>query len=224
MKKNEILKLLYVSKDYGKLKEICRKEHTPWLMGILAKVLFNEKKYTEAAEIYFKQGKMYESGYCLLLSGDLKNAKKIWYSLPNTTPVIEWGKALLGFLEKRPTEPPTYFQIRNFLEQDLDELLSANLITYAENLINSIDKLAEINAESYKYMARVLTNHKYYNVAKTFLEHSKSIFYQDPETHFLLGKIYLQKGNKTAAKESLSKAIELNNGYFPARRLLETIK
>lgn len=223
MNKNEILNLLYVTKDYDKLKKICSKKKDRWHQTILAKTLFNQGNYKDAAKIFFNLKMFYESGYSLLLQGDIYNAKRLWKNLEDTSPLAQWGKALLGFIEKKPSFLPSYFQIRNFLEQDLDALLSNNLISYAENLINSIDTLAQINSESYKYIARVLFNHSYYDIAKNFLEQSKSIYYKDPETHFLLGKIFLIKHDITNAKNALNTAIEVNGDYFPAKKLLENI-
>ena len=224
MKKNEILKLLYVTKDYTKLKKICSKHEDPWHKNVLAKVFFNEQKYTDAAKLFYNMKMFYESGYCLLMQGDFFNAKRLWDKLDDSKPIYLWGKSLLGFIEKKPEQLPTYFQIRNFLEQDLDALLTANLTTYAENLINSIDILAQINSESYKYMARVLFNHKYFDISKNFLEQSKDIYYKDPETHFLLARIYLEKNDTQEAKKALNTAIEVNEDYFPARNLLLKIK
>lgn len=224
MKKNEILKLLYVTKDYPKLRKICSKREDDWCKSVLAKSFFNEENYKEAAKIFYQQKMFYESGYCLLLQGDLFNAKRLWMSLDDSTPIIGWGKSLIGFIEKNPVKTPTYFQIRNFLEQDLDALLRANLISYAENVINSIDVMAQVNSESYKYMARVLFNHNYFDIAKNFLNQSKEIYYKDPETHFLLGKIHLEKGNFDEAKNALEAAIEVNEGYFPAKKLLAKLK
>lgn len=225
MKKNEILKLLYVTKDYPRLKKICaRHREDDWYKEILAKVLFNEQKYNEAAKLFYQMKMFYESGYCLLMQGDLFNTKRLWDALDDSKPIYTWGKSLLGFIEKKPTEMPTYFQVRNFLEQDLDALLTAKLNSYAENLVNSIDLIAQVNSEAYKYMARVLYNHKYFDISKSFLEQSKDICYKDPETHFLLAKIHLDKNETEKAKTSLNEAIRVNEDYFPAKNLLQKIK
>lgn len=224
MNKREILNLLYKEKAYPKLEKICAKNSDAWHMKILAKALFNEKKYNEAAKIYYQLNMLYETGYCLLLQGDLYNARMLWESLKDDSPIINWGKSLLGFIEKKPLQLPSYFQIRNFLEQDLDALLSSNLTQYAENLVNSIDVLAQINSESYKFVARVLFNHGYLDIAKNFLEQSKDIYYQDPETHFLIAKIYMQKKSIPEAIEALTKTLEVKPEYFPAEKLLAKIK
>lgn len=225
MKKSEILKLLYISKDYSRLKRICsRHKEDPWYNEILAKVLLSEKNYVDAAKLYYELKMFYEAGYCLLMQGDLYNTKRLWEQLGDEKPVYSWGRALIGFIEKKPVQMPTYFQIRNFLEQDLDSLLGANLIDYAENLINSIDMLVQVNSESYKYMARVLYNYKYYDIALSFLEQSKDIYYKDPETHFLIAKIYLEKYDSEAAKTALNNALSVNEGYFPAKNLLAKLK
>lgn len=224
MNKNEILKLLYAEKNYSKLKKICTKNDDDWYKNILAKVLFNEKEYSEAAKIYYQLKMPYETGYCLLMQGDLYNTKRFWEPLKEDSPIINWGKSLLGFIEKKPTQQPTYFQIRNFLEQDLDALLNSNLTQYAENLVNAIDTLSQINSESYKFIARVLLNHGYLDISKNFLEHSKEIYYGDPETHFLIAKIYIQKKCIPEAIESLKKTLEVKPEYFPAEKLLSKIK
>lgn len=224
MNKKEILKLLYRSNNYPKLKKLCKAKKDIWYKHILAKVYFFEKDYESSFEIYKSINMPYEAGYCKLLSGDINSAKKYWLQLEDESPIINWGKSLLGLIEKDVKLLPTYFQIRNFLEQDLDTLLDANLIDYAENLVNSADILAQVNSETYKYIARVLLNHGYIDIAKNFLEQSKEIYYKDPETHFLIAKINLQKKLDVEAKVSLKTTLEINPEYFPAKKLLEQIK
>ena len=49
------------------------------------------------------------------------------------------------------------------------------------------------------------------------------IWYKDPESHFILGEIYLKEKEKEKAKTALRKALEVEKEYYPAELKLKSI-
>ena len=95
-----------------------------------------------------------EQAYLALLGDDLVVAKRIFSNIDS--PRARWGKALVGILSGYVEQYPSYFEIRNFLEIDLDFLLKNKKIDYIEFLLGAIEIFISINQESYKYVARVM--------------------------------------------------------------------
>ncbi len=223
MNRKELLTRFYVDKDYDKLKSVLRDSADISEHDILARIFIEEKNYTKAAEIYFNAGMLYEYGRCQLLCGNLAETKKIWSVLKTDDPAVHWGKSLLEFIDLYVMHIPTFFQIRAFLEVDLDALLQANLISYCENIANGAHLLAQNNPESYKFIGRVFVNNKYFELAELFLKKAKDVCYVDPEIHFLLAKCYLNKNDIKRAKEALKISMDKGYGYYPAKKLLNEI-
>ena len=121
-------------------------------------------------EDYFRKNKLYlELGYCELLKGNLENSKKLFANISNYNPRAHWALRMIQFIEGYVTFLPTYFEIRNFLELDIDLLLKANKIEWVENIINGDDLFYSVNSESYKFIARVLMYDDYPEIAKIYL-------------------------------------------------------
>ena len=70
-------------------------------------------------------------------------------------------------------------------------MLKNEKISYVELLLGSVDILADINQETYKYVARTMFENRLYKSAREYLEKSKDLFYGDPELHFLFAKYYI---------------------------------
>ena len=155
-----------------------------------------------------------EHAYTALISGDLKTSQAVFESLDS--PRARWGKAFVDILNGYIEEYPTYFEIRNFLEIDLDFLLKNERIDYVEQVLGSLDILININQESYKYVARVMFENRLYKVAKEYLEKSKNIFYNDPELHFLFAKYYLKMREYESADYHLNECLKILPDYYPA--------
>lgn len=224
MNRFQILKIIFAKKDYTLAEKLCTTNVSDDSLKMLARVLFFEKKY-ERAEILFKKLHMFaEYGYCKLFQNDKKSADKVWFAMKDDSPLVMWAKALSGYIEKEQKYEPTFFQIRNFYESDLDTLLSLNMTKYAENLINSIQYFADINPEVYKFTARVLYNHGYYALAEKFLETAKEWVYDDTELHVIEAQVRLAKNQKYAAIKSLENALDISPSYFPAKKMLANIK
>lgn len=224
MNRNEILKIIYVQKDFPLAEKLCASKQSDDSLLMLARVLFFERKY-ERAEVLFKKLHYFtECGYCRLFQGDKKGAGIIWQAIEDNSPLIMWAKALLGYIDKKQTRIPTFFQIRNFYECDLETLLSLNYTKWAENLINSIQYFSDINPEVYKFTARVLYNHRYFELAEKFLNAAKDYVYDDTELHFIEAQLRLAQNKKYAAIQSLQTVLEISPTYYPAKKLLDDIK
>ncbi len=224
MKKTEILKVIYEQKDYSLAEKLCLVHHEEEYIILLARVLFYSYRF-ERAEILFKKLHMFtEFGYCRFFQDDKKSADIIWNAIEDNSPLIMWAKALSGYVEKRQIRIPTFFQIRNFYESDLEMLMTLKMMKYAENLINSIQFFSEINPEVYKFTARVLLNHKYYEIAEKFINAGKNCVYDDTELHFIEAQLRLAQNRKSDAIKSLSTLLEFSPSYYPAKKLMENIK
>ena len=158
-----------------------------------------------------------EHAYLAILDDDLESAGAVFESIDS--PRARWGTSLVqilnGFLERFPT----YFEIRNFLEIDLDFLLKNEKISYVEQVLGSLDILSGINQEIYKYAARVMFENKFYNSAKDYLKKSQDIFYQDPELHFLYAKYYIREREYKKANSHLDECLKFIPDYYPAKKL-----
>lgn len=170
---------------------------------------------------FFKQNEyVLEYAYCQLCLGDAESAKSEFKKIASTDFRADWGLKLIQFIQGYVEIAPSYFQIRNFLEIDLNLLIQAGQAGFVENIINGADIFYSINPESYKFIARVMLNNDFINVALYYLNQAKDKFYYDPEMHFMLANCYVKTGDLLQAKESLKLCLSILPGYFPARTLL----
>ncbi len=218
-----IKELYYIKKDYSEIKDILKSYSDSRSFIILGKILLQEKNLDEAYN-YFSKAK-YDIGcaYCKFIDGNLNEALKIIENSNNDFVFLNWLKQLIYIIKQDRKVHPTYFQIRNFYEQDLGILFMYKKYDLIEKIINNSEYLANFNSEIYKYNARVLYDNGYTNKVEWLLKKSLNIYYNDPETHYLLGEYYLNSNNKKGAKEAYQKAIEVNDGYYPAEKKLKEL-
>lgn len=162
----------------------------------------------------FKQRSV-ESAYLSILNDDLQTASAIFNSLDS--PRARWGVILVSVLEGFLKVYPTYFDIRNFLEIDLDFLIKNEKIDYIEQLLGVLDFFSKINQETYKYAARVMYENKYYKVAREYMEKSKKVFYNDPELHFMFAKYFYETRDYSEANFYINECIKILPDYYPAK-------
>lgn len=183
-----------------------------------AKKLFLSGDFS--SETFFKQnGFMLEYGYCRLLSGDVEDARSAFIEVAENDFRADWGLKLIQFIKGYVLIVPSYFQIRNFLEIDLDLLLRARQPQFVENIINGADLFYSINPESYKFISRVMLYNDFTEVALYYLTKAKEKFYHDPEMHFMLANCYIKIGEKSLAKESIKNCLAILPEYSPAKKL-----
>ena len=178
-----------------------------------------------SVENYFKQNNfILEYGYCKLLQGEISEAENILQELKDIDFRAGWAVKLIGIIYNEIKTLPSYFQIRNFLEIDLNLLLKAEQVVFVENIINSSDVLASVNPESYKFIARIMQNNDFLDVAMYYLIKAKSKFYYDPEMHLMLANCYLSQGNSKLAEESAQNCLRILPEYVPAKKFLLMLK
>lgn len=224
MNKKEIENLFYIKKDYSKIKELLKNSEESWSFVILGKIFLKELDVQSAYKYFLKAGKMFECGYCKFISGNLSEAKSILSPIKEKYPNANWVLFLINLVQDKVSNIyPTYFQIRNFYEQDIEMLFKLGQHEIIEKIIGKISCFEVFNKEIYKYTARVLYNNNYNSQAEKFLKKSLEIYYKDPETHYLLGELYLKENKKYLAKQEFIKADEVNQGYIPAVAKLKEI-
>lgn len=224
MNKEYISKLFYEDEDYTNAALYAVKERDRWSNVIFAKSLLFQGRLDDAY-FEFRQLKMdYEAGYCQLMKGFLFLAEKIWNSSYPDAFDISWGLSLLSFLNGDRIKYPLYFQIRSFLEQDINMFFKIGKNDYVNKLIEHADVFARINPESYKFFGRVLFHNQKYDSAREFLKLSLDVCFKDPETHFLIAGLHVLDKNFPSARKSLKTAIDVSGGYYPAEIMLREIK
>ena len=185
-----------------------------------AKNLFLSGDLDSNLENFFEQNNfMLEFAYCKLLSGDLETAEKTFGEISSQDLRGDWGKKLIQFINGYISQVPSYFQIRNFLEIDLNLLLQAGKAEYVENIINGSDLFYSINPESYKFIARVMLNNDFTDVALYYLNKAKDKFFYDPEMHLMLAHCYIRRDEKDKAREAIKHCLSILPEYFPAKKI-----
>lgn len=171
-------------------------------------------------EINFKSRSI-EHAYLAILNDDLKTAGAVFESIES--PRAHWGKTLTDILNGYLERYPTYFEIRNFYEIDLDFLIKNEKFSYVEQLLGALELLSTINQESYKYAARVMYENKLYKAALKYMEKSQQIFYKDPELHFMYAKYYYNDRDYINADFHIEECLKIIPEYFPAKEFKKTL-
>ena len=163
-----------------------------------------------------------EHGYLLILNDDLDAAIRVFSDLDS--PRAKWALVLISILKGFLDKYPTYFQIRNFYEIDLDFLLKNEKIGYVEQLLGALEIFSSINQEVYKYAARVMYENKLYSAALKYINKSYKIYYNDAELHFMLAKYYLRVNDFEHADFYINECLNLIPEYYPALVLKRQIE
>ena len=164
-----------------------------------------------------------EYGYCKLLSGFTEEAKKIFNTAAKYDFRANWAEKLIQFINGQVYDMPSYFQIRDFLEIDLNMLIRAQKPFFVENIINGADLFYSVNQESYKFIARVLLFNDFDEIALHYLLKAKDKFYYDPEMHLMLANCYTKTGSNFLARQSLNNCLGILPNYLPAKKLISEL-
>lgn len=183
---------------------------------MLGKIALLEKDLKNAYKYFNNAESIYGCSYCNFLNQNFKEAKTLLKIAKNITPAGNWLLVLINLIEDTQEEYPTYFQIRNFYEQDMEMLFLYKRLNIIEKILKRNQYLENFNKEIYKYSGRILLNNELYDISEQLLKRSLNIYYKDPETHYLLGELYIIKNNITKAKEEFTTAIKVNKDYIPA--------
>ncbi len=161
-----------------------------------------------------------EAAYCCLVLDETEKAEEFFNKAKTYDNRACWGLFLLQMITGEIKSSPTYFQIRNFLELDLNILLLYCKGDYVENIIKYADYMAYYNPECYKFIGRVFWANGFIPAAKFFLRRAKDKFYQDPELHYLIAYIaYYEDKNLEQCQKSINTCLELLPEYAPAKNL-----
>jgi tetratricopeptide (TPR) repeat protein len=163
-----------------------------------------------------------EHAYLAIINEDLQSADAVFANLDS--PRARWGRSLVSILKGFMTTYPTYFEIRNFLEIDLDFLLKNNKIDYVEQCLGALEVLSTINQETYKFAARVMLENKLFSAALKYMDKSKQIYYNDPELQFMYAKYYLDAQRYKDAYFYINECLKLLPTYYPALVMKERIE
>lgn len=173
---------------------------------------------------FAENGYLLELGYCYLLTDDLERAHDIFEKAREYDKRANWALFMTNLFMNKPADYPTYFELRNFLEIDLNILITAAKGEYVENLISYADFFCTINPEVYKYLGRVFLNNDLEQYGYFFLKRAKDYFYNDPELHYILAEYFYNKNDYAEAQKSLSSCLGILPEYFPAKRMMKKIQ
>lgn len=168
-------------------------------------------------------GFMLENAYCQLINSNLEEAKKCFKSVEDADSRAKWGLFMISMIENDVKTYPTYFELRNFLEIDLNILIHYFKGYYVENIVRYADFMFTINPEVHKFIGRVLYNNDFLEQAMFFLDRARNYFYNDPELHYLLGFIYFNNKDYEKSQKALNDCLTILPEYFPAIDLTRKI-
>ena len=171
---------------------------------------------------YFKDnGFNLEYGYCLMLDGNLSEAEIEFRKIDSLR--SDWAIKLIPFMKGYVEVLPTYFQIRNFLEIDINLLLLAKQNDFVAYILGGADLLYSVNCESYKFISRVLMNNGLFGSSKTYLDKAKNSTYNDPELHFMYCHYYIHNNEYNKALEAINNCLSILPEYYPAKKIKEAL-
>lgn len=180
-------------------------------------------KIDDCQQFFVKNGNMLELAYARLLCEDVEGAKKLFSAIENNDIRAHWALFMISLIEGEAQEYPSYFELRNFLEIDLNILITYYKGDYVEKIIRYADYMYTINPEVHKFIGRVLYNNGLVEQGLFFLNRAKSYFYHDPELHYLLGYIYFSRGKLDEAQKALENGLRILPEYYPTENLLKNI-
>lgn len=184
------------------------------------------------AKIFFaKHGYELEAAYCKLVDDDLKGAKQKFLKLKDRDLRADFAYKIVNILQtpQEKTEDynlekmPKFFQLRNFLETDLNILIIHHKGDYVQKLCQFANVFASVNTETYKYFSRAFFFNNYIDFALEFALKAKNYFYNDAELHYHLALIMLAKHDKQNAVNYCKSCLAIAGGYYPAQHLLNIL-
>lgn len=172
--------------------------------------------------IFFKDNNYtLEYGYSLILSGNLQEAERVLRKIESLR--ADWAVKLIPFMKGYVEVFPTYFQIRNFLEIDINLLIKARQSDYVSYILGGADIFYSVNCESYKYFARVMMNNGFFDIAKTYMDKAKDKTYNDPELHFMYCQYFIHLKEFDNALAAINACLSILPEYYPAIKIKEAL-
>lgn len=188
-----------------------------------AKKDFLSAKFQGCKHFFQTHNYKLEQAYCEMILDNLQEAYELFKSLENIDLRANWGMVMLEFIKGCVSHYPTYFELRNFLEIDLNILITYCKGDYVEKIVRYADFMFTINPEVYKFIGRVFLNNDLKPQALFFLNRARDNFYQDPELHYIFAQIFKEENNIAQCRKALLTCLEILPGYAPAEILLKEI-
>ena len=176
---------------------------------------------SECMDFFKNNGYLLEYGYSLLLSRNLNKAVSVFNNVNSNR--ADWAKKIISIINDSIDAYPTFFQIRSFLEIDLNLFFNSGNIDYINKILLISNILQQINNESYKFLGRVLLKNDCTNEAKIFLDRSLDSYYNDVELHYLYVEYYLYNNDIDNAKKAVLNCLKINPEYYPAKKTKELL-
>lgn len=189
-----------------------------------AKKNFFETKIQGCKKFFETNKYTLEQAYCEIIYDNLTKAEELFNQIKDKDLRAHWGLIVINFLRGNVIDYPSYFEIRAFLELDLNILMLYGKGDYVEKIVRYADFMFMINPEVNKFIGRALLNHNYKPQAMFFLQRAKDKFYQDPELHYILGQIYYAENNFELCKKALTTCLQILPEYMPADTLLKKLQ
>lgn len=173
---------------------------------------------------YFESHNYYaEAGYCYMILNNFAKAKEQFEKAKVSDIRGHWGLLLLQMQEEKISMAPTYFEVRNFLEIDLDIFITYCKGDIVQQIIKYADYIAFYNLECYKFIGRAFWAHNIMPAAMFFLNKAKEKLYNDPELHYLLAYIYYTNNDISNCKKEIEVCLSILPQYAPALMLSQKI-
>ncbi len=188
-------------------------------------ILRAQKKYDDAIRLYSDIKDPYQAGYCEMLKGNLPSARNYWTRTISKPEGREnnWSLTLFGMISRQLQTYPTSFQVRNHIEADIHNLITAMQFDYLENLLSYADFLIQINPESYKFLGRSLMHSGWVDRASEYLLKGQKTLPNDPEIYFHLGEYSEKKELFEDARIMLHQCLLISPTYQPAKDILKRL-
>ena len=164
-----------------------------------------------------------EAGYCYMVLDNFAKAKEQFEKAKITDLRGHWGLLLLQMQDEKISMSPTYFEIRNFLETDLDIFITYCKGDIVQQIIKYADFMAFYNLECYKFIGRAFWAHNLMPASMCFLNKAKDNLFNDPELHYLLAYIYYTNHDLKNCKKEIDTCLEILPKYAPAVMLKKNI-
>lgn len=175
-------------------------------------------------QFFAENGYTLEEAYCEILEDRPQNAKKLFLSIVDKDIRAHWGVFFTGLIQGNVQGYPSYFELRNFLEIDMNILVKYFKGDYIENIVKYADWLYSFNPEVHKFIGRVFINNNLKDFGMAFLERGKNYFYNDPELHYLLAEAYYNQNNYEECEKSIDNCLYVLPDYYPAIALQKKLK
>ena len=175
-------------------------------------------------EFFAQNGYLLEAGYCEMIADNLDAAKRLFAIVKDIDIRAHWGLYLVSMIQRNANICPTYFELRNFLEPDLNILITYCKGEYVRNILDYTHFMSKINPEIFKFIGRVFYKNGLKDEAGYLFHLAKDSFYNDPELHYLIACMYLDSGNKQMALHYAKTCQKVLPEYFPAVKLEKTLQ